>query len=78
MQVLFDSCAPGFNLVLVLIQDLLLQSLLEVTALAEDARKCYVQFITFTLVKCIGIAFFLRSHFLEFTLSFRIFGHAFV
>ena len=34
--------------------------------------------IRFTLVKRIGIAFFLRSLFYGFAKSFRIFGHAFV
>ena len=34
--------------------------------------------ITFTLVKRIGIAFFLRSYFFGFAQRFRIFGHAFV
>ena len=35
-------------------------------------------FFMFTLVKRIGIAFFLRSLFFGVTNSFRIFGHAFV
>ena len=39
---------------------------------------CHQCLITITLVKRIGIAFFLRSHFFGFTHSFRIFGHAFV
>ena len=35
-------------------------------------------FITFTLVKCISIAFFLRLYFFGLTQIFRIFGHALV
>ena len=37
-----------------------------------------MNFVTFTLVKSIGIAFFLRSHFFGFIQCFRDFGHAFV
>ena len=43
----------------------------------ENFRKDRPIF-TFTLVKRIGIAFFLRSYFFGFTQTFRIFGHAFV
>ena len=45
MQVLFDSSTPYFNLVQVLVQDLLLQSLLKVMTPLEDVRRCYVQYI---------------------------------
>ena len=39
------SSTPNFNLVQVLLQDLLLQSLLEVTIPLEDVGRCYVQCI---------------------------------
>ena len=35
-----DSSAPGFNLVLVLVQDLLVKSLLKVTTPLEDFGCC--------------------------------------
>ena len=38
--VLFDSSTPGFNRVLVLVQDLLVESLLKVTTPLEDVRCC--------------------------------------
>ena len=38
----------------------------------------FTTFFTLTLVKRIGIAFFLHSLFFGVTNSFRIFGHAFV
>ena len=44
MQVLFDGSILGFNLVQVLVQNLLQQNLLKTTPLKYD-RKFYVQFI---------------------------------
>ena len=43
MQVLFDSSIPGFNLVQVVVQDLILQSLLKVTTPLKYVRRCCAQ-----------------------------------
>ena len=43
---MFDSSTLAFNLVEVLVQDVLLQSFLKVTTPLEDVRRrCYVQYI---------------------------------
>ena len=43
-----------------------------------NTLKNKLNLFTITLVKRIGVAFFLRSHFFRFTRRFRIFGRAFV
>ena len=68
MQVLFDSSTPVFNLVQVLVQDLLLQGLLKVTISLEDVRRCYVQYVYIKKEKSkmFLTGLFLLSHFIQF------------
>ena len=64
---MINSYTPGFNLVQVLVQDLLLQSLLKVL---EDFRRCYIQciYIKKEKIKLFITDLFSLSYFMLFSL----------
>ena len=68
------SSTPDFNLVQVLVQDLVLQSLLNVKTPLEVVKRCYVQCISVKTekIKSIFLAYFLYHIFYDLVL--RHFG----
>ena len=65
----YVSSALNFNLVKLLVQDLLLQSLLKVTTPLKNIRKCFAQYIYIKIekIKLFLISFFSLSHFIQFS-----------
>ena len=62
---------PDFNLAQILVQHLLLQSLLKVTILLKDVRRCYVQciYIKKEKIKLFLTFLFSLSHFIQFSFA---------
>ena len=63
------SSTPDFNLVQVLVQYLLLQSLLKIATSSEDVRRCYVQciYLKKEKIKLFLTGLFSLSHYIQFS-----------
>ena len=61
------SSTTDFNLVQVLVQYLLLQSLLKIATSSEDVRRCYVQCTRKEKIKRFLTGLFSLSHYIQFS-----------
>ena len=66
---LHSNSTPGFNLVLVLVQDLLLQRLPKLTAPLDNVRRSYIQciYINEEKTKLFPTGLFSLLHFIQFS-----------